>query len=80
MTFAKWLDTFLEEKGIDLEQGFEVEGPSGVNYMTVETVVIAMKSANANEQNGIKTVFVRIDFANGDVLDFIKHLGKAIAI
>lgn len=80
MRFANWLDTFLEEKGIDLEHGFEVEGPSGVNYMTVETVVIAMKSANANEQNGIKTVLVRIDFANGDVLDFIKHLGKAIAI
>ena len=28
-TFAQWLDAFIEEKGLDLEQTFKVEGPHG---------------------------------------------------
>jgi hypothetical protein len=80
MTFSKWLDTFLSEKGIDLEKTLTVEGASGPNYMPVEIIVQAIKAASAAEQQQIKTMFVRIDFVNGDVLDFLKHLGKAIAI
>lgn len=79
MTFTQWLDTFLSEKGIDLDAPFTVEGKSGPNFMTVETVVEAMKSAPKREQEQIKTTFVKIDFANGDVMHFIKHLAKAIA-
>jgi hypothetical protein len=78
--FANWLDTFLEEKGIQLDQSITVQGKSGPNYMEVSHVVDAMKRANANEQNGIKTTFVKIDFVNGDVMHFIKHLAQAIAI
>ena len=80
MTFTKWLDTFLAEKNIDLGMTLTVEGPSGPNHMEVAHVVAAIKSANATEQAGIKTTMVKIDFANGDVMHFIKHLAKAIAI
>ena len=80
MKFATWLDTFLSEKGIDLDTPITVEGSWGPNYMTVENVVDAMKATSAGEQNAIKTTFVKIDFANGDVMHFIKHLAKAIAI
>lgn len=80
MNFSKWLDTFLSEKGIQLDQPFTVEGKSGPNYMEVSHVVAAMKTTSANEQAGIKNMLVRIDFANGDVMHFIKHLAKAIAI
>jgi hypothetical protein len=80
MKFANWLDTFLKEKGVDLEQSFTVEGKSGPNYMAVANVVDAMKFAPAHEQEKIKTTFVKIDFANGDVMHFIKHLAQAIAV
>lgn len=80
MKFATWLDTFLEEKGIQLDQPFTVEGKSGPNFMEVSHVVEAMKAAPAQEQNAIKTTFVKIDFMNGDCMHFIKHLAKAIAI
>lgn len=80
MTFTKWLDTFLSEKGIDLDHPITVEGKSGPNYMEVSHVVAAMKATSAAEQAQIKTTLVMIDFRNGDVMHFIKHLAKAIAI
>ena len=81
MTFTKWLDTLIEEKGLDTDAPFQVEGASGVmNYMTLENVLEAIKSTSANEQAQIKTTLVKIDFVNGDMMHFFKHLAKAIAI
>jgi hypothetical protein len=79
MTFSKWIDTFLSEKGIEQDQPFTVEGPSGSNFMAVEHVVSAMKSAPMHEQRAIKDMFVRIDFANACPMGYIKHLAQAIA-
>lgn len=78
-SFNKWLDTFIDEKGIDRDTPIEVEGPSGTNYMTVQNVLDMMKIAPANEQSAIKTNIIRLDFRNANVLDYIKHLAKAIA-
>ena len=79
MTFNNWIDTFIEEKGIDLEQTFEVEGPVyGINTIPYGVIVEHMKIAPKTEQDAIKNVIVKIDFKNGDVLDFFRHLGKAI--
>lgn len=79
-TFNQWLDTFLAEKGIDLDAPITVDGDSGQNHMTVENVVDAIKVTTPAEQEKIKTVIVRIDYHNGDVLHFFRHLAKAIAI
>lgn len=80
MNFNKWLDVFLKEKEIDLEWNFVVEGQSGLNHMYVENVIDAIKTTSAAEQAAIKTMLVKIDFVNGNVMDYIKHLAKAIAI
>ena len=80
MTFNTWIDALISEKNISVEQTLEVEGPSGVNFMPLSIVVDAIKSACANEKAQIKTTLVKIDFANGDVVHFFKHLAKAIAI
>ena len=77
--FVKWLDTFIEEKGIDLEQGFTVHGPSGENHMTYGIVIEHMKIAPANEQKQIKDMLVKLDFKNAKIEPFLEHLGKAIA-
>ena len=79
-TFNRWLDTFISEKGIDLEETFEVAGPSGPNHMAYEHVIEAVKSAPREEQDRIKTLIVHIDFRNGDVKHFFRHLAQAIAI
>ena len=78
--FSRWLDTFLSEKGIDLEDRFTVQGPTwGENDMAYEHVVAAMKQAPAHEQAAIKTMLVKIDFKNGDVRHYLRHLAQAIA-
>ena len=79
MNFTTWLNTFISEKNIDIEQVLEVEGESGTNWIPVECVLEAIKSASKAEQQGIKNTLVAIDFKNGNVLHFIKHLAQAIA-
>lgn len=80
MTFARWLDTFIDEKGIDTDGIIEVAGPSGTNMIPVECLLDAIKIAPAIEQAGIKAMLVKIDFHNGDVMHFLNHLARAIAI
>ena len=77
--FTTWLDTFLAEKGTDLEHRFEVDGPSGLNSIPVGCVVEALRSAPRHEQDAVRDMLVRIDFANGDHLHFLGHLAGALA-
>ncbi len=80
MLFVKWLDTLIEEKNIDVEQSITVDGPSGENYMTLDMVIDAIKSTNSQEQRAIKNMIVKIDFVNGDIVDYFKHLAKGLAL
>jgi len=80
MTFDKWLDTLIEEKGYDTEHRFEVQGESGSNSIPLGCVAEAMKTAPATEQKAIKNMLVKIDFKNGDCLDYFRHLAWAIAL
>ena len=80
MKFINWLDTFLDEKNIDLDREFEVEGPSGTNFIPVACVVEAIKQTVGAEQAEIKNTLVKIDYLNGDVYHFLNHLAGALAI
>lgn len=51
-----------------------------MNLIPVQVLVDAICSAPRHEQAAIKKMIVRIDFLNGNVLDYFKHLAKAIAI
>lgn len=79
MTYNKWLDTFIEEKGIDLEDHFELTDFEGTHHIMPYGVVIEhIKGANKQEQEDIRTIIVKIDFKNGDVRHFFRHLAQAI--
>ena len=80
MNFNKWLDTLIEEKGIDTDTVIEVEGASGTNWIPLVILLDAIKSTSKSERAGIKAMLVKIDFCNGDILDYLKHLAQAIAI
>lgn len=79
LAFNTWLDTFISEKGIDLEETFEVEGPSGMNFIPYGVIIEHMKIAPPQEQAAIKDTMVKLDFKNADIRGFLRHLGKAIA-
>lgn len=78
--FSRWLNTFISEKGLDLDTIFEVVGPTGTtNWIPAQCIVDLMHQTSPREQAGIKAMIVRIDFANGNVMDYFKHLAKAVA-
>lgn len=82
MTFAKWLDTLIEEKGIDPETTTVLDGESetgNYNLMYLDCLIEAIKTAPKHEQQGIQKMLVKIDFLNGDILDYFRHLAKALA-
>lgn len=83
MTFNKWIDTFLSEKGIDPEDTVIAQGEFGDNIIPVECLVDLMKQAPASEKDGIKRMLVKIDFVapgKKPVLDYLAHLARAVAI
>jgi len=77
--FQSWLETFMNEKEIDLDQSIDFDHEGTFHMMTVGVVVEHMMVASSQEQAQIKNVLVMIDFKNGDVLHFINHLAKGLA-
>jgi hypothetical protein len=76
----KYLETLFTEKGISLDAPIEVTGYSGMNFLTLDVVIDAIDKAPVSEQEAIKAMIVKIDFKNGDVLHYVKHLAQALAI
>lgn len=70
------LEKMLEEKGIDLEQDLNIEGQ--IN-LTVATVLEFIYNCPAEIQKKIVRTFVQIDFANGDVMHYIKYIANGMA-
>ena len=76
----RYLTMLIEEKaGIEMETSIEVEGASGLNMMSVGVVVEHILIASHREQEAIRRMLVKIDFHNASVLDYFKHLAKALA-
>lgn len=75
----KYIENFFEEKEIP-EATFEVDGPSGINYIPNTVVIEHIKIAPTQEQQQIANILRKIEFCNGDVNDFLKHLAGALAI
>lgn len=80
MSFVAWLDTFVEEKGLDRDEHFDVEGPSGMNVFPMGLVIDTIKRADPQEQAAIKRQLIVLDYQNRDVAEYFKHLAGALAI
>ena len=78
--FERWLDTFVEEKAIDLDDTFVVGSDNGTpNHFSYRVVVETIKSTSPKEQSAIKKVLVKLDFHNASITDYFRHLAQAIA-
>ena len=77
-SFNNWLDTFIEEKGIDLDETFTIESNGQAHIFEIGNIIENIKATSTKEQNAIKDMIVKIDFHNGDVVDYFKHLAKAL--
>lgn len=72
MTFNKWLDTMIEEKGIDLEESFQINN----DWMYYGNIVEYVKLLTVTEQKKFRDQVVKIDFENGDLKRFLRCVGE----
>jgi hypothetical protein len=78
MTTKQWLKIFFEEKNLPFAQ-WEIEASDGVtHFINNEIVIDAIHTAPPSEQKQIQSVLRRLDFANADVNDFLKHLARGL--
>lgn len=74
----KYLKTFFEEKQLP-PVSWELTADDGtVHFIDSEVVLEHMATASVAEQNKIADVIRQIDFRNGDVNDYLKHLAGAL--
>jgi hypothetical protein len=77
--FNNWLDTFIDEKNININDTFEINKNGTLNIISYGSIIDHIKITSKQEQEQIKKTIVKIDFFNGDVLHFFRHLGQALA-
>ena len=74
----KWLNTFVEEKEIDMERTFEYEIDGVWHYMPVGVIVENMHCAPRTEKDSIKRTIVKLDFLNRNIYDYLEFLGLCL--
>lgn len=74
----KYLKTFFDEKNLPL-QNWELEDNEGtIHWISNEVVIEHIFAAPRSEQEQIANVIRKIDFMNGDVNHFLRHLAGAL--
>ena len=74
----QYLKTFFEEKKLPDVTWELVDNQGMTHIISNEVVIEAIDNAPKHEQEGIANMIRRIDFANGDVNDYLKHLAGAL--
>ncbi len=71
-----YIETLLEEKNISLDTSIlENEGNIG---LTIEALVNFIYSMPKNIINQVENTFRKIDFLNGDVMNYVNFLAKGM--
>ena len=83
MTTATFFETFFTEKNLT-EEIYEVEAKTGgifgtTHLIPTSAVIAKIKTTKGNEAKQIEGILRKIDFANGDVHHFLRHLAQAMA-
>jgi len=74
----KYLKTFFAEKNLPYIE-WEIVAEDGMSHFISNVIVIEhIETAPVIEQNKIADVIRKIDFHNGDVNDYLRHLAGAL--
>ena len=76
----KYIETLLTEKGISLSHTFEIKSDSlfGNHIVPLEVVIEFIETLSPPVQDQIRKTLIRIDFKNGNVLDFLEYITKGM--
>lgn len=77
MKFKNWFKTFIDEKALPFKS-WEILQDEQIHFIDSDVVIEAILSAPHHEQEAIKAMLVKIDFVNGDVNDYFKHLARGL--
>lgn len=69
----------LEEKDIDNEV-IEVEHNNVTHFVEMKFLIELMESTTASEKKVIEKTMRQIDFKNGDMFHYMKHLAKGFIV
>jgi len=75
---SRYLQTFFREKNLPTVDWSLTDDDGTVHLLTNQTVVAWIFVAPKHEQLAIGDMIRKIDFANGDINDYLKHLAGAI--
>jgi len=74
-----YFNTFFNEKGLSSKE-YEVTDSRGVrHFIPTEVVLEALAQTRGGERAHAENILRKIDFHNGDVHDFLKHLAEGLA-
>lgn len=79
--FKNYITNLLTEKGIDLDDTFAIILPRHAHvyeYGQFIEDLVELTDGDTKVREQIRRTFVKIDFVNGDVLDYVKHLATGI--
>jgi len=76
----KYLYTLLKEKGIDINEIIIVDEDElfGAVFMNLGDIVDFILKQDKRNQEKVRDTLVKIDFCNGDVMDYFKYIGKGL--
>jgi len=74
----QYLKTFFEEKDLPFAQWELVDKDGLLHVIDNKVVIDTIGMSSCSEQTGISNMIRRIDFLNGDINDYLKHLAGAI--
>lgn len=78
MTSTAYLRTFFAEKDLD-QQVYEIDAPGGtLNIIESEAVIERILMTRGEEADAIAAIIRKIDFMNGDVHHFLRHLAGSM--
>lgn len=77
MKFNEWLDTFLSEKGINVEDtSFTIDRNKFTHLVELGVLVGFIKDLPISTKKKIKNNLVLIDLRNGDITHFLRYLAE----
>lgn len=77
--FESWLDKYIKEKGINLDEPFSLEVDGVGHLFDYASIIEQMKHTSKSEQEKIRNKIAEIEFYNADVKDFLRHLAIPLA-
>ena len=80
MRFEKWLDTFIEEKRLNLDEVIEVNDGENLHIFDLRRIVDELKVCPKFIRDKVKRAIVRLDFCNAPIMPYFEHLAKSLVI